>query len=65
MYFKTGVSPGVIIGECDGGKEDLKEWVGSVKVGVSLPPVLNPLACATRLFPWTVQENAVYGRQLT
>ena len=68
VYFKTGVSPGVIIGECDGGKQDLKEWVGSVKVGLSLLPVLSPLShCPIQqdIFPWTVQENAVSGSQLT
>lgn len=36
VYLKTGAHPpGVMIGECDAeqGEQDLKEWVGSVKVG--------------------------------
>ena len=35
VYLKTGVHPpGVMIGECDGelGEQELKEWVGTVKV---------------------------------
>ena len=37
VYLKTG-APGVMIGECDGeqGEQDLKEWVGTVKVVGSL-----------------------------
>lgn len=39
VYLKTGVHPpGLMIGECNGdkGEQDLKEWVGSVKV--AYPP---------------------------
>ena len=44
VYLKTGTRPpGVMIGECDGGEQDLKAWVGNVKVGVFLLPMLNPL----------------------
>ena len=42
VYLKTGAHPpGVMIGECDAeqGEQDLKEWVGSVKVGDS-PAIL-------------------------
>ena len=38
LYLKTGDPPGVMIGECDGeqGEQDLKELIGSVKVGDAL-----------------------------
>ena len=44
VYLKIGVPLGVMIGECDGEQQDLKEWVGSFKVGGSLLPVLNSLS---------------------
>lgn len=28
VYLKTGMPPGVMIGECDG-EQELKEWVGT------------------------------------
>ena len=37
VYLKTGDSPGMMIGECDGEEQDLKEWIRSVKVGGFLP----------------------------
>ena len=38
VYLKTG-APGVMIGECEGeeGEQDLKGWVGSVKVSGRFP----------------------------
>lgn len=50
VYLKTGVPPGVMVGESDGdaGEQDLKEWVESVKVGSFLLPMFNLLLSSRR-----------------
>lgn len=48
-----------MIGECDQGEQDLKEWVGSVKVVDFLLPMLNLLFCFTDI-RLQFEENLLY-----